>query len=373
MSTPRPKVVVLTNSPSYHQVDLFDAIAADGLVDLKVLYQLPLTKGRQWATMPEPNHPHCILPAWFASTLFHYNDSAIREIRAHKPDLVIVTQYSSLTYQTAMYYLSLARIPWVFWTERMGVKFFEVERGVPDFVVPWVRSMAFWPAKKFARQIWGIGASAQKQLAEVAGAADRLPYYSDLTRFEREPGSYLKDGTLRFLYAGRYSFRKGFDTLVDAVAKLVESHADANWSMTLCGDGDMKGLLDEHREFGDRVRNLGFKELAEVPDVMKAHDVFVTPSRYDGWGMVVPEALAAGMPVVATTAMGSATDVEDDQPCLTRVPPAEPAALYDALRWFVENQAQIPDLGRQAHALSKRYDSATGAQRFVAMVVNALS
>ncbi|HIA03331.1 MAG TPA: hypothetical protein EYN66_15725, partial [Myxococcales bacterium] len=70
-------------------------------MDLKVLYQLPLTKGRQWTTMLTPNHSHCILPAWFASSLFHFNPTAISEIRSHKPDLVVVTQYSSLTYQTA--------------------------------------------------------------------------------------------------------------------------------------------------------------------------------------------------------------------------------------------------------------------------------
>jgi glycosyltransferase involved in cell wall biosynthesis len=242
-----------------------------------------------------------------------------------------------------------------------------VERGVPDFVVPWVRGSAFWPAKRFARALWGIGADAQAQLAETA-AADCLPYYSDLTRFNREEEGYATGGVLRFLYAGRYSFRKGFDTLVAAIAELRKTCADSQWHVTLCGDGDLKPLLSETPEIHDRVTDLGFQELADIPGVMKRHDVFVTPSRYDGWGMVVPEALAAGMPVIATTAMGSAQDVEGNPACLKRVEPGQPEALAAAMRWFIENTAAIPELGRRAAEISLRYDSRVGATRFAELV-----
>ncbi|HIA03389.1 MAG TPA: glycosyltransferase [Myxococcales bacterium] len=271
-----------------------------------------------------------------------------------------------------MYYLSLTRTPWVFWTERMGVKFFEVEHGVPDFVLPFVRGSAFWPAKTFARELWGIDASAKAQLSE-SGTAECLPYYSDLTRFHRGDESYAPNGELRFLFAGHYSFRKGFDTLIGAIEQLKLLCGDLKWHVTLCGDGDLKHLLTERPELEDRVTNLGFLEIAEVPGVMKRHDVFVTPSRYDGWGMVVPEALAAGMPVIATPAMGSANDVTGNPDCLRRIAPGDTNALAQAMRWFVENVQAIDELGGQAVQVASRYDSVAGSQRFTELVTRVLS
>ena len=53
----------------------------------------------------------------------------------------------------------------------------------------------------------------------------------------------------------------------------------------------------------------GFRQWHELPDVYRDHDVLVAPSRYDGWGLIVPEGLAAGMPVIGTAAMGSARDL----------------------------------------------------------------
>ena len=59
----------------------------------------------------------------------------------------------------------------------------------------------------------------------------------------------------------------------------------------------------------ERVEFTGFKDWDELPELYASADVLCVPSRYDGWGLVVPEGLASGLPVIATDRMGAALEV----------------------------------------------------------------
>ncbi len=58
----------------------------------------------------------------------------------------------------------------------------------------------------------------------------------------------------------------------------------------------------------ERVEFAGFKDWNELPGEYASADVLCVPSRYDGWGLVVPEGLASGLPVIATDRMGAALE-----------------------------------------------------------------
>jgi len=72
------------------------------------------------------------------------------------------------------------------------------------------------------------------------------------------------------------------------------------------GDGPLRGPIESVlRPFRERVEFLGFKDWDELPEAYRGADILCVPSRYDGWGMVVPEGLAAGLPTISTTQMGA--------------------------------------------------------------------
>jgi glycosyltransferase involved in cell wall biosynthesis len=79
--------------------------------------------------------------------------------------------------------------------------------------------------------------------------------------------------------------------------------------LRIVGEGELRRLLE--RTLGpvrERVEFIGFKGWDELPREYAQADVLCVPSRYDGWGLVVPEGLASGLPVIATDRMGAALE-----------------------------------------------------------------
>jgi glycogen(starch) synthase len=113
----------------------------------------------------------------------------------------------------------------------------------------------------------------------------------------------------RVLYVGRLHAQKGVQTLLRAVP-LLRSDVD----VVVIGDGPHRAELERlagELGVGDRVRFLGFLHHDRVPDALRAADLLVMPSRYEELGSTLLEAMAAGLPVVASNTGGIPSVVED--------------------------------------------------------------
>jgi len=168
---------------------------------------------------------------------------------------------------------------------------------------------------------------------------------------------------------------KGHDVLVDALAQLT----DLRWHCLCVGslerDPAFVARLRRRVAAGvmdDRVRFPGPQAGAELAGSYGAADVLVLPSRAESYGMVVAEALARGLPVVATDvggvpeALGHGAD--GTRPGLL-VPPDDPAALRHALRAWLEDA----DLrGRLRRAARERRESLADWPTTTAAVADAL-
>lgn len=113
------------------------------------------------------------------------------------------------------------------------------------------------------------------------------------------------DDTLRLVSAGQLIHRKGIDLLLQAGAALPSS----GWQLDIFGDGPERSRLETlaaRLGLGDRVRFRGIVAHDELLTVIAAADGTVLPSRFDGWGMLVSESLAAGTPAICTAHCGAA-------------------------------------------------------------------
>lgn len=118
------------------------------------------------------------------------------------------------------------------------------------------------------------------------------------------PGSRAGE-PFRFVSAGQLIRRKGVDLLVEACASLPRD----GWQLDVYGDGRERaalGRLAARRGLSHRIAFHGTIPNADLQRVLAAADCVVLPSRFDGWGMLVSEALAAGTPVICTDRCGSA-------------------------------------------------------------------
>ncbi|MBL8587526.1 MAG: glycosyltransferase family 4 protein [Methylobacteriaceae bacterium] len=137
---------------------------------------------------------------------------------------------------------------------------------------------------------------------------------------------------LRLLAVGSILPRKGYMPLVEALAGL----RDLDWRLDVAGGFSDRDLLTALRArldalcLTDRVALLGAVAGERLESLYAQADLFVMPSLYEGYGMALAEAMARGLPIVATRA-GAAADTAPDEAAL-KVDPGDAPALAGALR-----------------------------------------
>jgi glycosyltransferase involved in cell wall biosynthesis len=148
------------------------------------------------------------------------------------------------------------------------------------------------------------------------------------------------------IYTGRLHEAKGLLDAISAWPAVVASHPTAR--LWLVGDGPLRRELLEAvavRGLGESIRLPGAFD--NVEEMLDAADVFVLPSYVEGMSLALLEAMAAGLPVVASDIDANRTLVEHERHGLL-VPPREPSRLAAAVRRLLERQELAQQLGESA-------------------------
>jgi glycosyltransferase involved in cell wall biosynthesis len=294
--TPRLRIVVLTQLTSPYQVEFFNAFADLNDCELTVIYLTSQDRSRKWK-LENIRHPHIIL-----SQTPELKDEATRLLLT--ADMTVFNYYTDLFALHALSRRARTGKPWVFWGERPGF----LQIGPPSL---WFRRLVLHSLHQSSVPIWGVGQFGIEGYRSEFGKEhpySNMPYFSDLSRFlEIKPtGKPARPRTL--LYSGVLSKRKGADLLAKAFAKIAEE--DSTVRLCIVGDGPEKITMETIlASCSDRVEWAGFQEWQDLPRFYSKGDLFCFPSRYDGWGLALVEALASGLPVIATDQTGSAIDL----------------------------------------------------------------
>lgn len=166
------------------------------------------------------------------------------------------------------------------------------------------------------------------------------------------------------LFFGRLDvFQKGLDTLIRAYALLRARHPDV--PLLVAGRGkDGAAVESLARELGvaDGVRMLGPVSDARRLDLLAGARVLLMPSRFEGFGLVAAEAMAAGVPVVATRA-GALPEVVDEPRGGVLVPVDDPEALAEAAAALLDDDGRRAQLSREARESARRFRWSSVAER----------
>lgn len=179
------------------------------------------------------------------------------------------------------------------------------------------------------------------------------------------------------LYVGTLSRRKGIDDLVTALELLREREGPA-FSLQVVG-GSAEVGEDEAEQLRSRVRAAGLEDALlgscssdQVQARLRAADVFVLPSHWEGQPIAILEAMATGLPVVVTS-VGANPQVVRDGVDGRVVPPHDPDALADALAQVLGDAPLRRRLGEQARARAvERHDTARLRQRLTEIYADAV-
>jgi glycosyltransferase involved in cell wall biosynthesis len=186
------------------------------------------------------------------------------------------------------------------------------------------------------------------------------PYGVDWTRFARTERAATGDGKLRFLFVGSLLGRKGVPYLLEAWRRLGPVAAE----LWLAGSGAVDNNID--RELPG-LRLLGRVPHSDIPALFAAADVFVLPSLFEGFSLTILEAVASGLPIIATPNTGAAEALRN--PALGRlIPPGSVDELEAALRYYLANPPDHAAIRRLAAPLADIFSWEAYGDRWAALL-----
>jgi glycosyltransferase involved in cell wall biosynthesis len=334
--------------PSPYQRDLFRALAARPEIALRVFYLEAAAPDSPWPEKPLEPYESVLPGAWFP----------IGKARCHWnwplpawDDFSILVCNALLTSLTAQWLMRGAwrRRPWIFWGERLG------GRGV-------LRDRLCAPLGR-AAGIAAVGTAATIDYGArfPETRVFNIPYHCELAPFLAQPRR-TPTGDPVFLCCGQMIARKGIDVLLSAFAKLERGR------LLLVGrEAELPAMLAPlPAAVRARVTYAGFQPPEELPRFFAEADVFVLPSRHDGWGVVVNQALGAGLPILCSDRVGAGADLVEDGVNGLRFPSGDVDGLLAALRRCLDAPAQLEAWGRASRQRAAEWTPEAGAAKWVA-------
>jgi glycosyltransferase involved in cell wall biosynthesis len=188
-------------------------------------------------------------------------------------------------------------------------------------------------------------------------------------RTDRRRALSLPEHQTILMFVGRLCTSKGVMMLARVWEELVRSHDAIH--LVLVGSGEhsfdgceaeLRGYLDTHG-VDQRVSLPG--AVTNVSDYLRAADLFVFPSEYEGFGLALVEAMACALPVV-TTRVGIAADVIEDRRTGMLVDIGDAAGFRNAIAWLLDHRDEWRAMGNRArHTVETRYGMDAVAERYL--------
>ncbi|HEX3601083.1 MAG TPA: glycosyltransferase family 4 protein [Lacipirellulaceae bacterium] len=325
----RPGLAIVTNSITPYHLNLQKLIAA-GIPEFKIHVlishwasdfqwnveippELHLT--RYGAVGEHPLENPLRRPIWG----WHKGGRFIRYFREHDIRAAIIGGYRFISYARLMNYCYRAKIPFFVNTDAN----IRSEPNLSLVKKTGKRTIYSWWTKRVSG-VFSMGELGDQFFIKYGVDPNhlyRVPYWPDfdayahvgedeLARFRQR---FRLSGHRRYLmFSGRLVPVKRVDLLIDAFAKIAKERPD--WDLLIVGDGVLRDELIRRvpEALRSRVVWTGFLEGRELAVAYHAADVLVLPSDHEPWALVVDEAMAAGLVVVASDIVGAAHELVTD-------------------------------------------------------------
>ena len=224
-------------------------------------------------------------------------------------------------------------------------------------------SVQLWLRRTFTHA-WVTGAAQARYAHYLGFHRDRIRtgfYTADVDRFA--PLADLLDGPKResfpkrLLCVARYIPTKGHQLLCDTFAALCKAGVAKDWELWIAGTGELhEAVMNSPSGRHERIRHLGFVQAPDMPDVMAQCGVFVLPSTFEPWGVVVHEHAAAGFPLVLSDAVGAGERFLLDTVNGYRFEAGNGSSLAAMLRLIVESgDEELVAMGRESARLGGQW------------------
>lgn len=357
-----------------YKVCVFEALAARFLGQMKVVYLARIAANRQWSTdLAGTSFSYQVIfegvfedanPFWLAARLYTH-------LRRASPSIVVVGGFNYLVYWVAWIWAQLNAKklilineshyldrPRVWWKEAMKSVFV---RRCDAALVDGTRHKAYTER---------LGLNSQRIFIKLGtGPIDVERYRSQSQKFKLDKERWcelLGLAPRNFLFVGRFASEKNLFTLLRAF-KRVQSVA-SGWGLILVGTGPLFSDVARYIEMNQisDVHMAGYKEGSELELFYGLSDVFVLPSTSEPWGLVVNEAMASGLPVIASRACGCVPDLVRDGITGATFEPDDEDELVEKMSRLSQMERERQEIGVRAYFAVSGYTADAAAAAYAA-------
>lgn len=175
-----------------------------------------------------------------------------------------------------------------------------------------------------------------------------------ITFFPNELELKRTEGSNRIIAVGRLDEQKGFDLLIESFSKI--SNLCNNWKIDIYGDGNDKNmLLDMIKKYDLEGRVIINPPTSDIYKEYMSSDFFVLSSRYEGYALVLNEAMSCSLPCVAFRCKYGPEDAIINGENGLLVPNGDMNLLADGMLWLIEHEEERLKMGQKARISSARY------------------
>jgi glycosyltransferase involved in cell wall biosynthesis len=347
------RVALLVNFIPPYRVSLFRALQEE-VGELRILVSTPVEPNRSWpadfAGLPVIVQRSVSLekrwkrPGGFREiSTVHLPYDTLNQLRRFQPDVIVSGELGVRSWMAAAYKRFCPRVRLLLWatvserTERC--RGFARERLRPVLL-------------RQADAVLVNGASGARYIA-AQGVADervtRIPYTADVDMFSVTPIDRPEPDSISLLYVGVLVPRKGVLGFLSALAAWAHLHPQRRIEFHIAGDGPERSAIEAVRcPVNLRVTLLGNVAYNDLPQVYGRSSMLVMPTLEDEWGVVINEAMAAGLPILGSEHSQAIEELVVDRETGWTFKPEDRHSVFAALDAAFDTSAG--DLRRMARA-----------------------
>jgi glycosyltransferase involved in cell wall biosynthesis len=368
------KTILLTNFVPPYRLPVFEVLHKR-LGQFRVLVSTAMERNRawtaDWGTLDVVaqrgfsvrtwwRHPH----GFAEKTYFHVPLDTIAQLWRYSPRVVISAEFGIRTLFAALYvklHRNTRLIVWATLSEYTEQNRGRCREGIRRLLL------------RCADAVMVNGESGARYIRQF-GFPDhhifRVQQTTDVERFSAGCLDRGDDAAYRLLFVGQLVDRKGVIPLLESLCRLGSRCPDRAIEIWIVGDGPLRDAV-EAVQLPPRVkrRMLGSVAYEDLPEIYTACGLFVFPTLADEWGLVVNEALAAGLPVIGSIYAQAVDELITDGENGWRVCPNNPDHLDEAIARALDTPlVDLQLMRKRARESAVRLTASTMADRIVATV-----
>ncbi len=353
---PVKKVVIVTNIPSPYRIPLFNEVNRKFIengIQLKVLFG---SEGYARRKFKLDLNEYAFDYEFLNSDKFDLGDKEktyftyrgmMKAIHHERPDAIIVSGFSIVTMRLWMRSF-FKKTDYIIWSGSI------LKEGRND---SWFRLQIRKLLVQRAKAFIVYGSKAKDYLLNLGAEKSKIFMAINTvdTKFFAERTKSLKSSTKKIdnkkhlTYVGYLSARKNVAGLLDCIYKLSKERND--FVLDIIGDGDDKLMLEAYvneNNLQEVVKFHGFVQKGQLPDFLAVSDCFLFQTDFDIWGLVLNEAMAAGLPVISSVNAGATVDLIEEGKTGFKINFDESEKVIEKINWILNNQQQAEEVGINA-------------------------